>query len=119
MDFDETWLEAEVYRALQDVLFCFCVREPGRAQRGDPTQKQAQTELGSTQRAQTWSVGIFFQARINGMVYFLIAPSVRVVNFVTESQKWALMELRSTLRAQTWSAGIFIHAHKMTWFIFW
>ena len=88
MDFDETWLEAEVYRALQDVLFCFCVREPGRAQRGDPTQKQAQTELGSTQRAQTWSVGIFFAARKISMVYFFMAPSVQVLCLVTETQVW-------------------------------
>ena len=61
MDFDVTWPEAEVYQALQDVLFCLGVRKPGRVWRGNSMQKRAPTELGSTLRAQTWSVGIFFE----------------------------------------------------------
>ena len=60
------------------------------------THIRALTELGSTGRAQTWSVGIFFQARKNGMIYFLMALSVRVVYLVTETQKWALTELGFT-----------------------
>ena len=47
----------------------------GRAQQDDTMLKRALTELGSTWRAQTWSVGIFFQARKNGMVYFAVVTS--------------------------------------------
>ena len=57
------------------------------------TQNWALTELGSTKRIQTWSVGIFFQALENGMVYFPIAPSARVFHLVNKMQKWALTEL--------------------------
>ena len=57
------------------------------------------------------------------MVYFLIAPSARVVHLVTEMQKWALMELGFTYRAQTWSVGVlgmllFFKSRKTAWFIF-
>ena len=63
----------------------------------------ALTELGSTYRAQTWSVGIFFDARKNGMIYFAVVASIGVVHLVTETRKWAPTELGSTYKAQTWS----------------
>ena len=37
-----------------------------------------------------------FYARLNGMVYFAVAPSIGVVYFVTEMRKWAQTELGST-----------------------
>ena len=76
-------------------MVCFLIARSGQVQRDDTRQKRALTELGFTWRAQTWSVGIFFQARKNGMVYFLIVPSVRVGHLVTKTQKCALTELGS------------------------
>ena len=54
------------------------------------------TDLQSTYRAQTWSLGIFFDARKIGGVYFAVAPSKGVAHLVTETIKWALTELGST-----------------------
>ena len=58
------------------------------------------------------SVGIFFEARKNVMVYFFMAPSVGVLCLVTETQKRAPTELGTTYRAQTLSVGIFFKARK-------
>ena len=59
-------------------------------------QKRAPTELGSTERAQTLSLGIFFAACKIGMVYSFVVPYVGVLCLVTETQKWAPPELGST-----------------------
>ena len=53
------------------------------------------TELGSTWKAQTWSVGKFFHTRKIGMVYFAVVPSKSVIHFVTKTRKWAPTELDS------------------------
>ena len=111
--FDETWRKSRFQHCgKRGVVYFLIVPSVGTLCLVTETQKRAPTELGSTQRAQTLSVGIFFAARKIGMVYSFMAPSVGVLCLVTKTQKWAPTKLGSTQRAQTLSVVKFFAASK-------